>query len=163
MNFATSEIQATAGLPDLDKELTVAETLGIHRMIPESSTVEFVVHTPSPASTPSPDQEHTAPLPEKEGTTVMLGTALDPDSYDGLVKSANSIDTVVQFVPNHFGVISYGGAALESSTRNLDPLPNRQRSKRHVETRLDVPDSMFVLRSVGQHRTGDIKQTSATA
>ena len=149
VSFATSEVQSTAGFPDLDTEPTIAETLGSGRIIPDSSTVEFVVYAPSHASIPSPNQDHTALVAESEGTTVILGTALDPDSYDDVVRNGNTNDTEVQFVPDHFGMISYGGAALDSNIRSHD-ISQRRISNKHVETRLDAPDSIFVVRGVGQ-------------
>jgi V-type H+-transporting ATPase proteolipid subunit len=145
VDFEAQEAQSTAGFPDLDSDQSILEALGSRGIIPPSSSVEFLVHSPSPASAETQGQKHISRLPERKTTIVMLGTGADPDSRDDAVKDADNKATGVQFVPHHFGMISYGGAALNSISQiSRSTLPPIKRT----ETRLDVPNSCFILHSV---------------
>ncbi|KIW62795.1 hypothetical protein PV04_10926 [Phialophora macrospora] len=142
VNFEARDAQSMAGFPDLDSDQSIVEALGSRGIIPPSSSVEFLVHSPSPASAGTQGQKHASQLPERETLTVMLGTSADPDTRDDVVMGADNNDTGVQFVPHHFGMISYGGAALSSTSRvPLSHLP----PTKGTETRLDVPNSSFIL------------------
>ncbi|EXJ54339.1 hypothetical protein A1O7_09678 [Cladophialophora yegresii CBS 114405] len=142
VNFEGPDAQSTAGFPDLDDDETGVEALGSRGIIPPSSTVEFLVHAPSPASADSQAQQYSSSLPETKASTVVLGTGRDPDTRDDVVMDSDKDATGVYFVPHHFGMISYGGAALTS----ISKVPFSQLAPiKRTETRLDVPNTCFIL------------------
>ncbi|ETI20572.1 hypothetical protein G647_08609 [Cladophialophora carrionii CBS 160.54] len=148
VNFEGRDSQSTAGFPDLDDDQSVAEALGSRGIIPPSSTVEFLVHSPSPARSDPQAQNYSPALSETQTSTVVLGTGADPDTRDYVAMDNDSNGTGVRFVPHHFGMISYGGAALTSISRA--PLSHLAPIKR-TETRLDVPNTRFILGGERQH------------
>ncbi|KAJ9614329.1 hypothetical protein H2200_002465 [Cladophialophora chaetospira] len=145
VNFEGSETASSARFPDFDSDRSILEEFGSRGIIPKSSTVEFLVHSASSASTEFTGPDHVSPVTESDSTTVILGTTTDPESHVEMLES-ESTDAGVRFLPNHFGMISYGGLALSSITR----VARRPWSTR-AETRLDVPDSYFIFRDVGKY------------
>ena len=147
MDFEAQDAQSTIDMPNLDDELSLFKNFESRGIVSKGSTVEFLVYCPLPAAGDLPDepgQEQPPSTPsQKDTTTIVLGTTVDPTSGDDLVQVPDS-DTSVQFLPNHFGMISYGGAALKSmySFPWSDSLPIS-----YAQTRLDVPDSSFVFQT----------------
>ena len=136
--------ESTVDFPDLDDEQSIVKHLGSRGIQAGTCTVQFLVycrHELSKSDSPeTPAQDATAPAQDGT-TTVVLGTATDPEARDHLVKDPDPHDTGVLFVPNHFGMISYRGAALGSL--------NTSSKTTLARTRLDVPNSIFSFRSFG--------------
>ena len=146
VGFENQETQSTIEMPDLDDDAQAMPELGSRSIVSTSGTAEFLVHSPKLAAMDSPADPDQAPISDsfwQNPTTVVLGTAADPNSQDDLVK-ASEVSGDVRFVPNHFGVISYGGAGLASTLREQG---TRVSPLKGVQTRLDVPDSRFVFRT----------------
>lgn len=147
-DFHSTGSTSSGGLPDIDdyadeedSGLGIIQRLMSHGVVAGPSTVEFLVHCPTPIAADASPNEVVIWSRGRGYTIVTLGTATDPGSQDASLKDSNVVEPTVRFVPGHFGMISYHGAIL--STKYFD------KRSRHVtaiaESRLDVPDSQFVL------------------
>ncbi|KAL2431348.1 hypothetical protein ABEF95_006733 [Exophiala dermatitidis] len=153
VDFAANE--ATVGFPDFDLAEDLSREVGSHGMIPQGGTVEFLLNSvdeaPSSLSASSGTQGQSAVQEmDDSATSFILGTVANPDMQDYWEDVTSSTDSGVSFYPNHFGMISYGGAALGSdellgSNGTVDS--PRERSRNSSRTRLDVPNSFFILQA----------------
>jgi hypothetical protein len=139
----------TMTFPDLDDDFTIPSTMGSQNMIPEDSAVQFWVysgdenaHRDSTAADPKqpPDPDRHLPL------TLLLGTASQPESR---THPQSPDGAGVEFLPDRFGMISYGGAALgfEETPASGERFSQESEPFKSSRTRLDVPNSSYVLSS----------------
>ncbi|KIW22171.1 uncharacterized protein PV07_12490 [Cladophialophora immunda] len=151
VGFETTEVAPSLAFPDFDNDQNVLHELSSRGIVPTGSTVEFLVCSAdltckdtSRASLSKP-----APfLPTEDGTTVVLGTATDPDSQDGMLEGPNVTNAGVIFLPDYFGMVSYGGAALGTN----GSMSTRLKPSAISRTRCDVPNARFIIRGVGSVR-----------
>lgn len=147
VDFGADEA-ATVGIPDFETTENLSHEIGAHGMIPRDGTVEFLLYSGDRVSeTGSHGSNSSLPagLAQVSSTSFVLGTAPNPDTQESLDTTGREHLPAVAFYPNHFGMISYGGAALGSDEVAATP---RVRAPHFSRTRLDVPDSFFVLRSL---------------
>ncbi|OAL28886.1 hypothetical protein AYO20_09366 [Fonsecaea nubica] len=134
--------------PDLDSDQGGFHELGSRSIVPVDSTVEFLVcsvdSAPKASARTFPSKPALFPR-QKDGTTVVLGTAMDPDSQDYLAEDPDTTSTGVVFLPDYFGIVSYGGAALGTDSS----ISTGHKSKAISRTRCDVPNARFIIRGVG--------------
>lgn len=147
---------STLQFPDPDQDEVMPFEMASQDMIPAGSTVEFLVNTddevPTPESTFSDPKER--PHVQRHSTsTWVLGTASDLENRIHHGSVANSEVPGAVFLPGRFGMVSYGGAALASdempaAKERFSPTSSPFESSR---TRLDVPDSRFILTNKHRH------------
>jgi hypothetical protein len=146
VDFGTPDAQTTVGFPDFDKDDNFVADFGSRGIIADPSTVEFLVqYSAENASTMPGLVSHHGEHSDLNDTTLTLGAAADPDKDEQVMKDPTATRTGIQFSPRHFGMISYGGAALGCMSREpgTGHLPSTQ-----AQSRLDVPDSRFVIRGL---------------
>ncbi|KIW93390.1 uncharacterized protein Z519_05995 [Cladophialophora bantiana CBS 173.52] len=159
VDFETSEAASSSLVfPDLDSDQNIVHELGSRGIVPRGSTVEFLVCSADPASKDNSGASHLKPASSQStngGTTVVLGTATDPESQDCLQRDPSVADTGVIFLPDYFGMVSYGGAGLGVDDFHMS---TRQNSTAISRTRCDVPNVRFILRGVGTHSQARSKE-----
>ena len=158
VDFETRESDFPAGVASLDDDQNIVTQLGSNGILPESCTVQFLVYSPDQAAkddslgSSSDDVVMRTPT---DLATVVLGTATDPEAQDHLMEASDADETGVSFLRAHFGMISYGGAALGS----IDSVSQSTVTR----TRLDVPNSTFILRNVRGHKAEETSRELATS
>lgn len=159
VDFTSSQHQDhdTVGLPGLDDDADGASflrDLTSKGAVPSGSTVQFLVGPTNqgPSSFGSGSASGDIHPSSPDGTTtVVIGTAASPDIDDHQGQEANNTQSEVVFLPGHFGMISYGGAALgtdETSTAEADEKLSltEGRSILSSRSRVDVPNTSFIVR-----------------
>ncbi|KIX05446.1 uncharacterized protein Z518_06318 [Rhinocladiella mackenziei CBS 650.93] len=164
VDFETHD--GTVGFPDLD----TMEVLPLERrpqgMSRQNSTVEFLI-SPAGKAPQSPwtgAGRQRSSKSRRTAQTFILGTAsnlasLEMPHQPGVLQN-NKIPNVM-VLPDHFGMISYGGAALgsdETPASKEQVVSFRGVPLTMSRTRLDVPNSSFILRTYlkdGTKQSGD--------
>ncbi|EXJ83173.1 hypothetical protein A1O1_06792 [Capronia coronata CBS 617.96] len=145
--------EATVGFPDFETALDLSHNMGSHGMIPQDGTVQFFLYTEdAERRIRSGKSSHDAVTPagrtQNSQTSFILGTASNPDTqeYPDIVPTEEK-KSGGSFYPNLFGMASYGGAALRTDKVSVPERAGGQHLT-SSRTRLDVPDSRFVLRAL---------------
>ncbi|EXJ77200.1 hypothetical protein A1O3_10358 [Capronia epimyces CBS 606.96] len=154
-------VGATAGFPDLETTENLSHEIGSHGMIPRDGTVEFFLCSDGHVSRTRVEgscaqDQNSAKRTPHPSTSFVLGTASDPEIQEFQDTIENEHMPGVSFYPNHFGMISYGGAALgsdETGEPEERDLASRFQSRKGSRTRLDVPNSFFVLQTLPNSRS----------
>jgi hypothetical protein len=167
IDFRPSQTEALINSIDLDGGDDLVDKLSSNVLVPPGSHVEFFacpdpsaqnVELP-PRNTPVEQQvDWDGPVEQ----TVILGTRLDPVSGDVMPDTREHDGASVTFIPNVFGMLSYGGAALQVREKDTHvkrehvPGPRTPPEKRtKALTRLDVPGATFALSEVWRNRSED--------
>ncbi|OAP54863.1 hypothetical protein AYL99_11311 [Fonsecaea erecta] len=152
VDFETSEVGPSFALPNLDSDQGDLQELDSRGIVPADSTVEFLVRTWEDNSRVS--RAKPASLsPPSDSTTVVLGTATEPDSQD-CQEDPNIANIGIVLLPDYFGMVSYGGAALGTDCA----MSSTQKPSATSRTRCDVPNTRFIIRGVGGGRQGPLRE-----